>query len=55
MSHSAKLKPVVHVGRAGSFSATAQSFNISESTPTKAVADVKQDLRFTCFTAWPTV
>ena len=49
MFNSTKLKQVVHVARAGSFSAAAAALNITQSTLTKAVADVEQDLGFTLY------
>ncbi len=49
MFTSNKLKQVVGVDRFGSFSAAAEALNISQSTLTKAVADVEQDLGFTLF------
>lgn len=46
---SAKLRQVVGIDRAGSFSTAARTMNISQSTLTKAVADVEQDLGFALF------
>ena len=49
MFSSTKLKQVVGIDRAGSFSAAAKAMHISQSTLTKAVADVESELGFSLF------
>lgn len=49
MFTSTKLKQVVGIDRAGSFSAAAKTMHISQSTLTKAVADVESELGFSLF------
>ena len=49
MFNSTKLRQVVGVDRAGSFSGASKVLNISQSTLTKAVADVEVVLGFTLF------
>ncbi len=49
MFTSTKLRQIVAIDRAGSLSAASQVLNISQSTLTKAVADVEQDLGLAIF------
>lgn len=49
MFSSAKLRQIVAIDRAGSFSAAARVLNVSQSTLTKAVADVETDLGLALF------
>ena len=49
MFTSTKLKQVVGIDRAGSVSAAARNLNVSQSTLTKAMADVEDDLGFAIF------
>lgn len=49
MFSSAKLRQVVAIDRAGSFSGASRTLNVSQSTLTKAVADVETDLGFALF------
>ena len=49
MFSSTKLRQIVAVDRAGSMSAASQQLNVSQSTLTKAVADVEQDLGLSLF------
>lgn len=49
MFTSTKLRQVVGIDRAGSFSTAAKVMNISQSTLTKAVADIEKDLGYAVF------
>ena len=49
MFSSAKLRQIVAIDRAGSFSAAARVLNVSQSTLTKAVADIETDLGLALF------
>ena len=49
MFTSTKLRQVVGIDRAGSFSRASKNLNVSQSTLTKAVLDVEQDIGFALF------
>lgn len=49
MLNSTKLRQIAAVDRAGSFSGASKTMNVSQSTLTKAVADVETDLGFALF------
>ncbi|MEM8937044.1 MAG: LysR family transcriptional regulator, partial [Pseudomonadota bacterium] len=49
MFSSTKLRQIVGIDRAGSFSAAARTLNVSQSTLTKAVADIEKDIGYMLF------